>query len=207
MENKFRHVLLLILICSLQVANAQKKQKWYPGFTAGWQYSGFQYRNSETIINNNGAWRAAFVLDYEITRRLSFQTQIGVQRINASSILGLNNHTLTYPELWMGFTEYLPVGGGAAFINLSLNAGYGFSSGGTDVFQDKDYRPFKMGWGTTLGYLFRNGIFINTGFQSALTNYYDNNIGTKAFDFSIHALSIGYMAGNKQRNKARKGRY
>jgi hypothetical protein len=96
------------------------------------------------------------------------------------------------------------VGGGALFLNLSLNGGYGFSSGGTDVFKDTDYKRFRMGWGTLMGFVFRNGIYFNTGLQSAFTNYYSNNLGSRVFDFSVHALSIGYMAGSKERNKARR---
>jgi hypothetical protein len=203
MEGKFK-LTILLLFCCVEIASAQKAKKLYPGFTAGWQHSAFQYRGSENVISNNGAWRGAFVLDYEITRRLSLHTQIGAQRINATSLFGLNNHTLTYPEVWVGFNEYLPVGGGALFLNLSMNAGYGFSSGGTDVFADENYKHFRMGWGSLLGFVFRNGIFFNTGIQGPITNYYDNKLGSRVFDFSVHAISIGYMAGNKERNKARR---
>lgn len=203
MENKFK-LSILLLLSAIQFASAQKAKKLYPGFTAGWQHSAFQYRGSENVTPNNGAWRGAFLLDYEITRRLSLHTQIGAQRINATSLFGLNNHTLTYPEVWVGFNEYLPVGGGALFLNLSLNAGYGFSSGGTDVFADKNYKRLRTGWGSLMGFIFRNGIFINTGIQGAFTNYYDNKMGPGVFDFSVHAISVGYMAGSKQRNKARR---
>jgi hypothetical protein len=203
MENKFMY-LLLLLICSVQLASAQNSKKWYPGFTAGWQHAAFQYRGSENVLVNNGAWRGAFIMDYEITRRLSLHTQIGAQRINAISLFGTNNHTLTYPELWVGFNEYLPVGGGSLFINLSLTSGYGFSSGNNDVFKDENYNRFRMGWGGLLGFVFRNGIFLNTGIQGAFTNYYDNGIDPGIFDFSLHAISIGYMVGSKDRNKARR---
>ena len=188
MKNKCK-LLIALLLCTVQFSSAQKKL--YPGFTAGWQHSAFQYRGSDYVVVNNGAWRGAFVLDYEITRRLSLHTQIGAQRINAVSLFGSNNNTLTYPEVWVGFNEYLPVGGSAFFLNLSLHAGYGFSSGGTDVFKESDYNRFRMGWGTLIGVMFRNGIYANTGLQSV-------------FDFSVHAISIGYMAGNKDRNKARR---
>jgi hypothetical protein len=197
-------LLMILLLATVQFAAAQKAKKLYPGFTTGWQHSIFQFRNNGEVLVNNGAWRGAVVLDYEITRRLSLHTQLGAQRINAVSLFGLNNNRLTYPELWIGFNEYLPVGGGALFLNLSLNAGYGFSSGGTDVFADKNYKRFRAGWGSLMGFVFRNGIFFNTGIQGAFTNYYDNNIGPGIFDFSVHAISIGYMAGNRERNKARR---
>jgi hypothetical protein len=203
MGNKYKLCILLLLF-TIQFASAQKVKKLYPGFTAGWQHSTFQYRGTENVLVNNGAWRGAFVLDYEITRRLSLHTQIGAQHINATSLFGSNNHTLTYPEVWIGFNEYLPVGDGALFLNLSMNAGYGFSSGGTNVFADENYKPFRMGWGSLLGFVFRNGIFFNTGIQGPFTNYYDNKMGARIFDFSVHAISIGYMAGNKERNKARR---
>jgi hypothetical protein len=203
MENK-QKLLIVLLLFTVQFSSAQKTKRLYPGFTAGWQHSVFQYRGSENVVVNNGAWRGAFVLDYEITRRLSLHTQIGAQRINAVSLFGLNNHTITYPELWVGFNEYLPVGGGALFLNLSLNTGYGFSSGGTDVFGDEKYKRFRMGWGSLLGFVFRNGIFVNTGIQGAFTNYYDNKTAPAIFDFSLHAISIGYMVGSKERNKARR---
>ena len=203
MEGKF-NLLFALLLFSIQIVSAQKARKLYPGFTAGWQHSAFQYRSTENVIPNNGAWRGAFVLDYEITRRLSLHTQIGAQRINAVSLFGTNNHTLTYPELWIGFNEYLPVGGGTLFLNVSLNAGYGFSSGSTDVFADANYKRFRGGWGTLMGFVFRNGIYFNTGIQGAFTNYYDDKMGSRVFGFSVHAISIGYMGGAKARNRARR---
>lgn len=203
MANKFNLLVALLLFC-IQTASAQKARKLYPGFTAGWQYSEFQYRSTENFVSNNGAWRGAFVLDYEITRRLSLHTQIGAQRINATTVFGGNSHTLTYPELWVGFNEYLPVGGGALFLNVSLHTGYGFSSGGINVFADENYKRFRSGWGTLMGFVFRNGIYLNTGIQGAFTNYYDNDFGARVFDFSAHAISIGYMSGAKERNRARR---
>jgi hypothetical protein len=203
MENKYR-LLIALLLVAVQSSSAQKTKKLYPGFTAGWQHSAFQYRGSENVVVNNGAWRGAFVLDYEITRRLSLHTQIGAQHINAVSFFTSDDYKITYPEIWVGFNEYLPVGGSALFLNLSVTGAYGLSTGGTNVFKDANYKPFRMGWGTLLGFMFRNGIYFNTGIQSAFTNYYDNKLGSRVFDFSVHAISIGYMAGNKERNKARR---
>lgn len=206
MANSIKHFFVLCLLFYATASFAQNR-KIYTGITAGWQHSAFQFRKTENVYVNNGAWRAALLADYEITRRLSLSTQLGVQRINAVSILQNGNYTLNYPELWIGLTEYVPVGGGSLFFTGSLHAGYGFAEKGTlgvNVFDNKEYNRFRSGFAFLMGYTFRNGFFVNTGVQaSSFTDYYKSPSGRGMYDFSVHAISLGYMFRTKERNRAR----
>jgi hypothetical protein len=86
MRNKQRVLFMLLYCCFVAgIANAQSK-KLYTGVTAGWQSSSFHFGRNGAVLPNNGAWRAAMILDYEITSRLSFQSQIGVQKINSLTL-------------------------------------------------------------------------------------------------------------------------
>lgn len=208
MRNKKRLLLLLYYSCfTVGIAIAQTK-KIYTGVIAGWQSSSFQFGREGMVKPNNGAWRGAFILDYEITRRLSFQSQVGFQKINALTLFTDESYSLTYPELWLGLTEYLPVGGGSLFLNGSLHTGYGFASelsNGKSVFEEEGYHRFRSGFAFTLGYVLRNGLFINSGIQvSSFNSFYRNPNGVNAYDFSLHAISIGYMFAHKKRNQVRK---
>ena len=208
MRNKHRLLFMLVYCCLVAGITRAQTKKLYTGVTAGWQSSSFKFVRDGTVLPNNGAWRGALILDYEITSRLSFQSQIGVQKINALTLFSDESYSLTYPELWLGLTEYLPVGAGSFFVNGSLHGGYGFASSlnnGKSVFDEDGYHRFRSGFAFTLGYVLRNGLFINTGIQSAsFSPFYRSPNGSKAFDFSFHAISLGYMFDHKKRNQVRK---
>lgn len=202
----YSSLLVVLLLAATSIASAQSAQpgrRLYPGITAGWQASSTQYRGG-TGADFDGAWRGAFVLDYEITRRLSLHTQLGAQYLRGRSVFTAEQPRQLYPELWVGFQEYLPVGGGSFYLNASLTAGSGLTLSGTDVFEQPNYRRFRAGWGVLMGYLFRNGLYLNTGMQSSFTNYYQGGPFGNAYQFAWHGLNVGFLFGNQQRQLARR---
>ncbi len=206
MAGKQVRMLLVLALGSTLMATAQSAQpgrRLYPGFTAGWQANSIQYRGG-TSADFDGGWRAAAVLDYEITRRLSLHTQLGAQYMRGIDLLSGQQPRLLYPELWVGLQEYLPVGGGSLYFNASLTAGSGLTLSGPDVFEQPDYRRFRFGWGVLMGYLFRNGLYLNTGLQSSFTNYQQAGPWGNAYQFSWQVLNVGFLFGNQQRQLARR---
>lgn len=207
MASKLHYSLLAaLLLAATSIASAQSAQpgrRLYPGFTAGWQATSIQYRGG-TGGSFDGAWRGALVLDYEITRRLSLHTQLGAQYMRGLNLMTGEQPRLLYPELWVGFQEYLPVGGGSFYLNASLTAGSGLTLSGTDVFEQPAYKRFRFGWGALMGYLFRNGVYINGGLQSSFTNYQQAGPWGNAYQFAWHGLNVGFLFGNQQRQLARR---
>lgn len=207
MHQRFLKVTLLILcLTSICCIHAQKKIIW--GFNIA--------RQANTEINGiyegehaySKAWLTSLYMDYALTHRLSFNAQLGLQIIPNRNNSFANQQKLLYREVSMGLTKYFPSWGGAFFLTSNVFAGYGTgtfldaSNNKKQLFDQPDFNNFRAGLGLYLGYIFKNGLFLNSGLQSALfTSHYSNDF-VKSYDENIQILGIGVMFGTKARTKS-----
>jgi hypothetical protein len=210
MQNKISALVIgALLFCLMPDTYAQYK-RFLLGGTAGYQTSILSARDPDIEnISNRGGWRVAVMADYALTSRLSVQGQVGVQQLYMGSLLGRPEYTVTYPEIWLGFTEYLPIGGGSLYANVSIQGGVGLGGklpSGDRIFDLPGYNNTRLGWGALLGYVTRPGIFIQTGLQlnSFKSHYRLPNSGIQFNENSFHLISVGYWFQYKRRLLPRK---
>lgn len=182
------------------------QRKTLHGFMLTYQYTSDQLRKTGVVEGHTGGWRAGYLLDISLTSRLSLQVQPAIQVMSPRQFLNQDNQRLLYPEIVAGFVEYLPTGPGAAYLGLDLHAGYGFGTAdyanqqNINVFDQPGFNRIRSGFGAQAGFIFNNGIMIQSNFRwSAFGNFY-NQHGLRYYH-NTAGVGMGLLLNYRQRSQ------
>jgi hypothetical protein len=167
-------------------------------------------KGNENEFQSSGTPYAALQLDYQVTSRFSLNGQLHYQAEKYNSLVtgavAFKDARLTVTRLFTGFTEYLPAGNHAAYINMGLTFthynGTGVEAGTANtinLFKKDGFKPLQFGWGIQLGYVFRFGLSLQTGFMSDFTKLYKVE-DTRLSHQQFQVLQIGFMPGFRKRD-------
>lgn len=200
----------LLLLCLFIGActNMQAQKRWLVGGNIG-AATTYMLKNSEQF-DGGGGYYGSVHLDYQITSRLSLNTQLQYQRETYKAIAAdrlYQDVQLNTKRLLAGITEYLPTGNHAAYINLGLTLSHhsatGNVAGNTNsvkLFDQQGFRSWQLGGGIHLGYMFRFGLSLQTGFMADFTPAYRGN-GGKLRHQQFQLFQLGFLPGFNKRDR------
>jgi Outer membrane protein beta-barrel domain len=200
-----------LLLLSLMVGvctNLAAQKKLLVGGNIGTATT-YMLQSSEKFEGGSGFFGSVH-FDYQITSRLSINTQLQYQREKYKALPAdrlYQDVQLHTQRLLAGITEYLPMGNHAAYINLGLTLSHhsatGNVAGNTNSvkpFDQQGFRPWQLGGGLHLGYMFRFGLSLQTGFMFDFTPAYRGN-GGKLRHQQFQLLQLGYLPGFNKRDR------
>ncbi len=198
----------LLFVC---ITGLQAQNRILIGGMAGLSTAYISSAGNEMGFQSSSTPYAGLQLDYQLTSRLSINGQLFYQSEKYKSLITrttfVEDVRLTAKRLITGFTEYLPTGNHAAFVNMGLTItnynGTAIDAGlnsNANLFKRDGFKPWQFGWGIQLGYIFNFGLSLQTGYLSEFTNLYKVE-NTRLNRQQIQILQIGYMPSFKKRDK------
>lgn len=197
----------LALIASLQLT-AQKR--WLVGGIVGLSNSSLDNMDNAKV-NSGSGWYAGAQMDYQLTSRLSFNAQLQFQSEEYKKFWYsrvYSNAQFNTKRLLAGLTEYLPIGNHAGYINLMFSlsnyTARGIENGSTarsNVFEVNDFRPWHLGTGLQLGYVFRFGLSMQTGYMVDFTRIANKPQYASLRYQQFQLLQLGFMPGFNKRDR------
>jgi hypothetical protein len=203
--------LLLIGILTIACMQLAAQRRLLVGGIAGISTSHLENASSGSGFNRGGGAYGGVQMDYQLTSRLSFNAQLQFQSDKYSALLAnrfYNDVRFNAKRLLAGFTEYLPVGNHAGYMNLVFSLSHYTATGAengsanrSNIFQAGDLRPWNVGGGLQLGYMFRFGLSIQTGFMFDFTRILNDDRFRRLGYQQFQLLQLGYMPGFGKRDR------
>ncbi len=203
----------LLFCCALTgcFANMHAQKRLLLGGMTGISHAYILNKGNENAYQSSVTPYAGLQLDYQVTSRFSLNGQLHYQSEKYNSMVtgaaAYKNVRLNVKRLFTGFTEYLPTGNHAAYINMGLTLthynGTGIETGMThtdNLFKKDGFNPLQFGMGIQLGYAFRFGLSLQSGFMFDFTQLYKVE-NTMLNHRQFQLLQIGFMPGFKKRDK------
>jgi hypothetical protein len=183
-------------------SNAQTKKLYYGiAFGAGLAQEVSSYDTPFTEPEFSG--RVSVLTDYAVTKRFSMGLQLNYERFNKYVLRGRNVNNLSYTDVHFNLTERFPLGSGDLFMSGSIFIGVGQATlpSGENLLKQPDFNNQRMGFTATIGYVFKNGLFISSGFQSAMLSNHYKASGLKYWNDGFQLLNLGFIFNNQSRFK------
>jgi Outer membrane protein beta-barrel domain len=199
---------LWLLLTAVLQTNAQKRllAGAVGGISSSWMFNSDQ----DLLTSRASGAYGGLQLDYRITSRLSLNAQLLYQSEKYSSLYAQKEYRdvqFSARRLFAGITEYLPAGNHALYTNIGLTLSHYTANGTvpgntntTNLFTETGFRQWHPGWGIQLGYMFRFGLSLQTGFIGDFTKTWTGTFGSLRHNH-FQLLQLGYMHGfNKREN-------
>jgi hypothetical protein len=204
---------LKLIFCSAFIgccANIHAQKRLLLGGITGISTAYILSKENENVYKSSGTPYAGLQLEYQLTSLFSVNGQLHYQSEKYNNLVtgtaAFKDVRLTVKRLYTGFTEYRPIGNHAAYFNLGLTLTHynatGIETGTTNavnLFKKDGFNPLQFGFGLQLGYVFRFGLSLQSGFMNDFTQLYKvENTRLNRQQFQI--LQIGFMPGFKKRD-------